>query len=1082
MTTASPPIPRLLAMLAGAATLRERLDGALETYGDGTLARARLERWSRVLGAGDPERLRRRLDWDGLSPEDALGALGEPRGLDAEAPGWLKLLAVVLSVSRTHASRAGPRPDPLSAGEPAVPFEDLLRPFVDVSGAQLYARVHPGLGGMDSGGRLGLERALVTRLAAICGPALYRAFDLRRATTSSSLERLVALGLESADGYLEFVREMLGGGLEQLFVDLPVLGRLAATVALDWVDWSADFMRRLAEDRPELSQTFAGGSDMGAVAGVVAGLSDPHGGGRSVLRVRFASGLQLAYKPRDVGLEKGYQDVVDWLNAHGADPGLRAPRVLARPGYGWVEWVQAAPAPDREAARRYFRRAGMLAALFYGLGSTDCHQQDLVAAGEHPVLVDAETLLHARLLPHGGTAEVEGARTAARRWMEESVFEADFLPAWTAAGEGRSIDISGLGGVQPQRSVALTPRWERVNTDAMSLAQVYEDLGTAANAVRLGEGVALPWEFPDEVVEGFTAMHRLLQQRRAELLGPGGPLDRLKERQVRLVLRPTLVYQKLLAACSRTGLLGQGVDRGIELEVIARTMLTSEKEDPFWPLFRQEQAALERMDVPFFVMGARSRSLQAGGGSVEGAFAASPLEHAAERLSRFDAEDLERQVSLIRLALEVRSNDGPPPTSDGPPPASPRERGEEISDGELVGAAVEIGERLERMAIRAPDGGLAWIGLGYDERASRASLRPIGLDLYSGQSGVAVFLAALSAVTTEDRFRRLALDAVRPVLAALRETPEQVAAEIGIGGATGLGSVVYGLVACARLLKEPALLAGATAAAVTVSPARIEADRELDVVAGSAGTLLGLLALQEAIGSEAAVQRAILSGERLLAARTITPSGLRAWRSHSELPLAGFAHGAAGVAYALLLASAALDRPDFQSAAEEAVAYEATLFDPAERNWRDLRPAPGAPGQRLSAWCHGASGIGLARLGGLELFDSPQVRADVMAAVLTTREVGQGTCDQVCCGAMGRLETLLVASDGLASPQLASAAREIASSTLSGSAGRGSFNLAGGALAEGYSPGFFQGLAGIGYQLLRLARPELPSVLLFEVT
>ena len=32
-----------------------------------------------------------------------------------------------------------------------------------------------------------------------------------------------------------------------------------------------------------------------------------------------------------------------------------------------------------------------------------------------------------------------------------------------------------------------------------------------------------------------------------------------------------------------------------------------------------------------------------------------------------------------------------------------------------------------------------------------------------------------------------------------------------------------------------------------------------------------------------------------------------------------------------------------------------------------------------------------------------------------------------------------------------------------------------------YSPGFFQGTAGIGYELLRMAHPEmLPSVLLWE--
>ena len=83
---------------------------------------------------------------------------------------------------------------------------------------------------------------------------------------------------------------------------------------------------------------------------------------------------------------------------------------------------------------------------------------------------------------------------------------------------------------------------------------------------------------------------------------------------------------------------------------------------------------------------------------------------------------------------------------------------------------------------------------------------------------------------------------------------------------------------------------------------------------------------------------------------------------------------------------------------------------------------------------------------------------------------------------MGRVETLLVAGDRLSTPQLIAAAREIASRTLADAPRRGHFRLAGGSGAEGYSPGFFQGLSGLGYQLLRLLRPELPSVLLFEVT
>src|SRR5205085_2879236 len=124
------------------------------------------------------------------------------------------------------------------------------------------------------------------------------------------------------------------------------------------------------------------------------------------------------------------------------------------------------PCPDVPAAARYYRRAGALLALFHALGSTGCHQHSLVASGEHPVLVDPETILHPRAVPRGSPAEVGGARLAARRWMEESVLEAGFLPTWTSTPDGRSVDVSGLGGVTEQESALAMPRWQRVNTDA----------------------------------------------------------------------------------------------------------------------------------------------------------------------------------------------------------------------------------------------------------------------------------------------------------------------------------------------------------------------------------------------------------------------------------------------------------------------------------------------------------------------------------------------------------------------------------------------------------------------------------------
>ena len=91
--------------------------------------------------------------------------------------------------------------------------------------------------------------------------------------------------------------------------------------------------------------------------------------------------------------------------------------------------------------------------------------------------------------------------------------------------------------------------------------------------------------------------------------------------------------------------------------------------------------------------------------------------------------------------------------------------------------------------------------------------------------------------------------------------------------------------------------------------------------------------------------------------------------------------------------------------------------------------------------------------------------------------------DHVCCGQLGRSETLLTVGLRTGEPGFVEAGRGIAL----GVAGRVLEQGRRGARTVDYEagafrPGFFQGLSGIGYQFLRTAAPEqFPSILGYEV-
>ena len=92
---------------------------------------------------------------------------------------------------------------------------------------------------------------------------------------------------------------------------------------------------------------------------------------------------------------------------------------------------------------------------------------------------------------------------------------------------------------------------------------------------------------------------------------------------------------------------------------------------------------------------------------------------------------------------------------------------------------------------------------------------------------------------------------------------------------------------------------------------------------------------------------------------------------------------------------------------------------------------------------------------------------------------GEFPLDHLCCGNLGRTDFLLTAGLRLGRPELTGLARDRAATVLARSEARSGFTWLSG--DDSINPSLFQGIAGIAYQLLRLAKPAaLPSVLLWD--
>ena len=201
-------------------------------------------------------------------------------------------------------------------------------------------------------------------------------------------------------------------------------------------------------------------------------------------------------------------------------------------------------------------------------------------------------------------------------------------------------------------------------------------------------------------------------------------------------------------------------------------------------------------------------------------------------------------------------------------------------------------------------------------------------------------------------------------------------------------------------------------------------------------------------------------------------------------PLTGFAHGNAGIAWALGELADLTGEARFRTAERAAVAYERSLFSAEAKNWPDLRDRDalgltrGRTPIRRASWPHGATappGSGSPAFFRCGRLDESATRAEIEAALETTLAQGFGDNHSLCHGDLGNLETLLQAGERLADPRWRAEADRMAAVTLESIRRNGWIC---GVPSGVETPGLMTGLAGIGFGLLRLAEPRrTPSVL-----
>lgn len=348
-----------------------------------------------------------------------------------------------------------------------------------------------------------------------------------------------------------------------------------------------------------------------------------------------------------------------------------------------------------------------------------------------------------------------------------------------------------------------------------------------------------------------------------------------------------------------------------------------------------------------------------------------------------------------------------------------------------------------------------------------AAPEPHTHDLYNGTPGVALLFAYLERITGLSVYGHAADARLEPSIRAVLDD------RLPAGGAfTGAGSVLLSVLAVqtlsGRVLCDPPTLERATHGIAR----SIATDTALDIVSGCAGLLHVFLQMSRVGGVPSTLDAARACGDRLLATRIVLGDAC-GWQTIDRRPLAGFAHGGAGIGAALYALADATGVEAYAAAAAQAFAYERRLYVPARRNWKDVR-ASTAPADRdtLVAWCHGAAGIALSRAQLPVLFQTTEHAHDLQCATDTTDATPQAQ-DCLCHGELGTIDILLTLATLARDEPFTARVRQRACVAVERRQREGAWRL-----HRRHPTSLMTGVAGIGIALLRAAADTpLPSIL-----
>ncbi len=667
--------------------------------------------------------------------------------------------------------------------------------------------------------------------------------------------------------FVEFLKNSFGKKEDfiSFYESYPVAARVATVRTLFMIKNYSDILERLDKDHKEVEK-FIGVKKL-VFTDISLSTGDSHAQGNSVSILKFGD-KKLVYKPKNLDISKAFETFVDWYVGKSGMLDIKIPKGIYKETYAYNEFVEKIYCKSEKEVEHFYTRYGYLVAICYLLNINDLHLENIIAHGEHPVIIDLETLFQVPSQVEGESAYID----MVKRLANESVGASMLLPKQTRLGGKEAINLSALDGKGGELSGEyLAPK--NVDTADFHFENIKGHFPAGDNIPQYGKNKDVDVsQYNLVIVEAFEQFMKFILEHKSEALKA---LEVFKGKKVRALLKSTERYASMIRYANHPNYNGDMKYRERLLMNIWAYPYRDKR------VIKSEVKDMLFNDIPIFFTYTDSQDvIDSRGNEYPDYYKISGYEVSRKKLLMLTEKEIELQKTIMTLSLGIID------------PYLNKHVGKtgtlrETKEFHYMEQAKNIANMLMKDAYVKGDE-CAFINLDCNNE-EKWELKACEADLYGGLSGLAVIYLELYRETEEEKY----LDFYR----ILMKSAISIAKQSGISSAfTGRLSPLYPMIMEKKYfntVQDLDFIKDTMKIMDKITPEQMEKYEHHDYLAGPAG-MIRILKLVSENFPEMELAEKTLNKYIDFTAKKIN----EAYEGGNAK--AGFAHGICGMMYGLV--------------------------------------------------------------------------------------------------------------------------------------------------------------------------------------